>query len=254
MKEKDMKLCCPKVVPANEPSDFYIPESCCPERIQECKFPSPNTCMNEEDFEELESKINIANDLLLSLALNENNEELKNRGLRKSFDGLLDQNVCIHLNCAAETAINDESRTDDDSLDQINGKVFLSGIDFVLIRSGHLKVTVRYSDISKIKINHHFTTPDSSQELIAINPVLRRCITFRYGEIVSTSPELINILIGITLPVYLLQFINKRMLIVTKQTIYKGKLLEVTKEEIEILSDNDKNVLGLTDICYIAFT
>ncbi|WP_197076594.1 hypothetical protein [Domibacillus indicus] len=56
--------------------------------IKKPAFPSPSSCLPEEEQEELEAKIEEANDLLLNLALsNEQSEE----GRRVSFEGLIGQ-------------------------------------------------------------------------------------------------------------------------------------------------------------------
>lgn len=95
-KQNNERLCCPEFVPPGVPDDFCIPEECCPQRLETPKFPSPTSCLPEEQTRELEERIEATNELLLDLALsNERPEE----GRMKSFEGLIGQLVDVKIKC-----------------------------------------------------------------------------------------------------------------------------------------------------------
>jgi hypothetical protein len=75
--------------------DFCMPEGC-QETIVTPKFPSPTSCLPEEQLHELEEKIDAANRLLLDLGLS--NEEREN-GRRILLDGLKGKTVKIKVLC-----------------------------------------------------------------------------------------------------------------------------------------------------------
>ncbi|RXJ02416.1 hypothetical protein DS745_06850 [Anaerobacillus alkaliphilus] len=98
-KEHTETFCCPDVVPPGTPDDFCIPECDCPERILTPLYPSPTSCLSEEETLELDEKIETANRLLLDLALSgEQSEESR----RSAFDRLVGHFVKIELNEAIE--------------------------------------------------------------------------------------------------------------------------------------------------------
>ncbi|RFU61742.1 LSm family protein [Peribacillus glennii] len=93
-KRKKEGIRCPEIVAPNAPDDFCIPELCCPDCLETPKFPSPTSCLPEAETEELEERIDAANELLLDLALsNERSEE----GLMRAFEGLSGQWVELKI-------------------------------------------------------------------------------------------------------------------------------------------------------------
>lgn len=96
MIKNNSELCCPEFVPPGACDDFCIPEDCCPLRLETPKFPSPTSCLPEEQTEELERQIDATNELLLNFALSNEQPEL---GKMKSLEGLIEQLVEIELDC-----------------------------------------------------------------------------------------------------------------------------------------------------------
>ena len=95
-KRKSKDFCCPEFVPPGALDDFCIPEDCCPQRLKTPKFPSPTSCLPEEQTRRLEEKIDTVNELLLDLALsNERPEE----GRMKSIEGLIGQLIEVKIDC-----------------------------------------------------------------------------------------------------------------------------------------------------------
>lgn len=93
-KRRNKGFRCPEIVAPDAPDDFCILEGCCPPRLDTLKFPSPTSCLPEEETRELEGRIDAANELLLDLALsNERPEE----GMMRSFEGLSGQWVEVEI-------------------------------------------------------------------------------------------------------------------------------------------------------------
>jgi hypothetical protein len=89
-------ICCPDFIPAGTLDDFCIPKECCPKILETPKFPSPTSCLPEEQIRELRELIEVVNELLLDLALSNEQPEL---GRMKAFEGLIGQLVDIKIDC-----------------------------------------------------------------------------------------------------------------------------------------------------------
>lgn len=89
-------ICCPELIPAGTPDEFCIPKECCPKVLETPKFPSPASCLPEEQTRELEELIEVVNELLLDLALSNEQPEL---GRMKAFEGLIGQLVDVKIDC-----------------------------------------------------------------------------------------------------------------------------------------------------------
>ena len=86
----------------------------------------------------------------------------------------------------------------------IEGRVTLAGFNFVVLQEEEIISILPYSQIETIKPNGRFAEPYPEPELSEIDPCLRRDLTFHFGEVVSSSPELIHLFFRIHLDVYLL--------------------------------------------------
>ncbi|MET1032202.1 MAG: hypothetical protein ABWX97_15150, partial [Domibacillus tundrae] len=114
-------------------SFFYIPVQCCANRFPSPKLASPTSCLPEETLEKVIEKIRDANELLLDLALGE--ERVPDETYQKVFDGLIGLRVEI-------TALSGET---------CEGKVSLSGYDFVVLRNEEKVFIYPYSQIDIVK-------------------------------------------------------------------------------------------------------
>ncbi|MCL7746116.1 hypothetical protein [Halalkalibacter alkaliphilus] len=215
---------CPPFVPADAPDDFCIPEECCPKQIPTPKFPSPTSCLPEDVLEELEERIRAANQLLLSLALNRRNRaegaahiEEEER-LREAFEGLLGQ--CIRVQVAKEG----QKRKL-----QVTGHLCFVGRDFVLLQDEKDKLLIQLEDVCSIKHPKRFIEPLHRQDLIAIDPCLRRAITLDFGATVARSPELIQLFFGLTLKTFLcfLEQDKKRIVVRTQKKNMAGEFVDM---------------------------
>ncbi|WP_051556424.1 hypothetical protein [Alkalihalobacterium bogoriense] len=215
---------CPPVVPADAPDDFCIPEECCPERIRTPKFPSPNTCLPQEELEELERKISEANELLLSLALTRGNEEegvLEQERLRTAFEGLKGKVIKVEV-----------SKENQRRSLLVRGIVSLVGRDFVLLEDENYLKIIRLEDVCSIKSPTELCDVHEKQELIGIDPCLRRAITLDFGATVAKSPELIQIFFGIDLKTFLCFFEKRIVRVKTKKRVFIGRLIGMEPHEV----------------------
>lgn len=96
MINNNSEFCCPEFVPPGACDDFCIPEDCCPLRLDTPKFPSPTSCLPEEQTMELDRRIDAANELLLNFGLSNEQSKL---GKMRSLEGLIEQLVEIELDC-----------------------------------------------------------------------------------------------------------------------------------------------------------
>ncbi|QOR67623.1 hypothetical protein IM538_05640 [Cytobacillus suaedae] len=242
---------CPEFVPADAPDDFCIPEECCPPRIQQPKFPSPNSCLPEERLEELEAKIRQANQVLLDLGLSE--ERTPDEIYQRAFDGLIGQKVLVEINCPVSEEV------------QRNiikcGIVTLVGFDFVVLRNKNEKeIIIPFGVINKIKLKGRFAEPNEENSLNEIDPCFRRRLTFRFGETVSSSPELIQLFFRLRLKIYLMLLVNKRLMVRIEGKKIRGTLFDVHRETLTLKKKikvkkkkkNKKMEIPQNNICYLS--
>ncbi|WP_075620250.1 hypothetical protein [Paenisporosarcina indica] len=207
-------------------NDFYIHDHCCPERLPSPKLPSPTDCLPPGVLEIVLEKITSANELLLDLALGD--DRPPDETYQKVFDGLAGLRVEI-TNLAGE---------------KLEGKVTLSGFNFVVLREEERVIIYPYSQIETIKPYGRFAEPYHDPELRKISPCFRRNLTFHFGEVVSSSPELIHLFFRIRLDIYLLLFEDQHIQVTQDDTTIEGLLTDVHKDTIVLDVDGSlKHIL-----------
>ncbi|WP_456275835.1 hypothetical protein [Bacillus sp. AK128] len=233
---------CPEFVPANAPDDFCIPEECCPEQIPQPKYPSPNSCLPEEELEEVEANIEAVNELLLNLGLS--GEREPNEIFKEAFDGLVGQQVIVKLICPS--LIRDGKNM------SIKGRVYLVGQDFVLLKRKKSDVLVRFEQVLLIKLKNRFAEPESEARLSDIDPCFRRSLTYNFGEVVSSSPELIQLFFRLNLKIYLMLLIGEKVKVSLDGRKMKGKVCEVHDESFTIKMKSKEREIPINNVCKIA--
>lgn len=211
-------------------NDFHIPQQCCPERYPSPKLPSPTSCLPQETLEKVIEKIRAANELLLDLALGE--DRLPDETYQKVFDGLNRLRVEI-------TSL---------SGDTCEGKVFLSGYDFVVLRNEEKVFIYPYSQIDIVKPFGRFADPYHDPELSKIDPCFRRELTFNFGDVVSSSPELIHLFFRMRLNIYLLVFEEKQIQVQMEGQTIEGQMKKVDKESISLEVDGQLTTISIDKI------
>lgn len=234
--EQEHEDCSSKDIPEQEQkNDFYIPERCCPEGFPSPQLPSPVDCLPLEVLERVIEEIRDANELLLDLALAD--ERPPEETFQKVFDGLVDLRVEI-TNQLGET---------------IEGRVTLAGFDFVVLKEEEMTFILPYSQIGLIKPYGRFSEPYPGPELTEIDPCLRRDLTFNFGEVVSSSPELIHLFFRMHLNIYLLILESKRIQVTVDGSIVEGLLTDVNKETIVLKVEGERTIIPIDKIILITF-
>lgn len=225
---------CPEVVPANAEDAFCLPKDC-PERLPQKKFPSANTSFPPKEFKEIRECIWRANELLLALALGEEEDEAGEeadetnaRALQQSLRTLRELFVTVHFSCKGKK-------------EEISGCFLDAGLDFIIIENadtGHISIipTTRVLSIQYDK-KEDGIAQQNEQELLTINPCLRRKLTFHFGETVTKSPFLINLFFGLNLSMFLESYVGYYCYVKTDIDQYElDGTLEMVKENFMSIS------------------
>lgn len=234
MEKENEKDCCSKSVPEQKrENDFCISNQCCPERFPSPQLPSPADCLPSAVLEKVLEKIKDANELLLDLALAE--DRTTDETFQKVFDGLVGLQVDV-TNPLGET---------------IEGRVTLAGFDFVALQGEEIVSILPYQQIETIKPNGRFAEPYHDAELVDIDPCFRRDLTFRFGEVVSSSPELIHLFFRMHLDIYLLTIEAKRIQVTVDGSTVEGLLTDVNKETIVLKVEGERRIIPIGKISLI---
>lgn len=216
-------------------NDFCIPEACCPERLPSPKLPSPTDCLPPNKLEQVLEEIEAANELLLDIALD--SDRPINETYQKVFDGLIGIRVEI-TNGLGES---------------VEGKVTLSGLEFVSLEEEGTTWLYPYSQIETIKPYGRYAEPFNDPELSQIDPCFRRELTFHFGDVVSSSPELLQLFFRIPLDVYLLLFKGKHVQVKMMESASEGILADVYKDSITLDEQGETTIIQSEMISLITF-
>lgn len=241
---------CPEVVPAGVEEDFCLPKDC-PERIPQKKFPSANTSFSPKEFEEIRECIERANELLLALAVGgddgetgEEADEPNARALQQSLRTLRELFVTVNFNCKGKK-------------EEISGCFLDAGLDFIIIENADTKnisiiPTPRVLSIQYDK-KEETTAQQLEQELLTINPCLRRKLTFHFGETVTKSPFLVNLFFGLNLSMFLEGYVGYHCYVKTDIDKYElDGTLEMVKENFMSISKyGEKYGIDYDVVCVI---
>ncbi|WP_156495817.1 hypothetical protein [Cytobacillus gottheilii] len=245
---------CPEFVPAGvEDNDFCVPKDCCPETLPQPKFSSPFSSFSPGVLEELEDCIRRANELLLALAVSEDEKgvdaegdleagEPNARALQQSLRSLRDQFVTVHYVCSGKKQ-------------EVCGYFLDAGIDFIIIEKADT-CNIAFIPTRKILSIHDLDRGENiteEQELICINPCLRRDLTFHFGELVTKSPYLLNLFFGIKLKMLLESYIGYYCYIQTETDNHEidGTLEKIDDRDMLIQKYDEKHWIDFEDICLI---
>lgn len=241
---------CPDFVPAGiVDNDFCVPKDCCPETLRQPKFTSPFSAFPPEVLEELEDCIRRANELLLALAVAEDEEEgdleagePSARSLQQSLRSFRNQFVTVHYACSEKKQ-------------EVCGYFLDAGIDFIIIEKADT-CNITFIPTGKILSIHDLDRGENiteEQELICINPCLRRDLTFHFGEIVTKSPYLLNVFFGIKLKTLLESYIGYYCYIQTETDNHEidGTLEKIDDRDMLIQKYDEKHWIDFEDICLI---
>ncbi|RBW70813.1 hypothetical protein [Bacillus taeanensis] len=243
MKKSDSKrfkseFCCPEFVPACIDDDRFCSPFKCPEQLPQPKFSSPNSSLSPEDLEKLNECIEEANQLLLTLALEREEDNLK--FLQQSFRNLKGHQVIVTFKC-------------NEKIESIKGTVLDTGLDFIIIDKKVTFSLIPFERILAVKHRNDSARLKMDQELLKIDTCLRRAITFQFGEVVAKSPFLLNLFFGLSLNMFLESFVGCFVYVKTDTEEFEidGTLVEVKKQSIELKVDKEKRGIDFDEICFI---
>ena len=209
---------------------IYSPKHCCPKQHPSPKLPSPTSCLPQEDLNKVVETIREANELLLDLALGE--ERPINETFQKVFDGLIGVRVKI-LGASGETC---------------EGKVILSGSDFVVLQDEEKRFLYPYTQIDLVKPFGRFADPYHDPELEEVASCFRRELTFNFGCTVSSSPELLHLFFRISLSIYLLSLEGRLFLVQLDGQSIEGILKQVDKDSFRLEENEQIRNISLDQI------
>lgn len=236
--KEDLRFRCPECEADRKEQQPFCSPCHCPEQIPQPRFSSPNSSFPPEDLEELTRCIEEANELLLSLALERDLEE-QFRFLQASLRQLRNVCVCVLVDCGEKT-------------EEIIGLLNDAGKNFLILETevGNT-LLIPFERLLSMKQSEERHSNLKEQELLEINPCLRRNLTFDFGATVSKSPLLLNLFFGIELSQFLDSFLGYHVYVRTEKNETEGRLLETNDRRIDVKVDGEKQGKDFDEICMI---
>jgi hypothetical protein len=205
-----------------------------PERFPSPQLPSPADCLPPDEMAKLIEQIRDAIELLLDLAISEDRSSRET--YRKVFDGLTGLRVEIA----------------DHQGGKVEGVVTLVGSDFLILREGALTTLIPFDKIDGIQPYGKYAEPYPESEIGGMKPALHRELILHFGEVVASSPKLIQLFFGIPLDIYLLLLEDKRVKVTLEDIVIDGIITDANKESITVDIDGKRNVIPVEKISLIA--
>lgn len=232
---------CPHCFESKGEDESFCSSLMCPEGIPQPEIPSANSTLSPEELERLEQCISAANELLLSIGVERDEENF--RSLQKDLLKLKNQFVCVTVNCNEE-----EGKT-------LNGLFLNAGLNFILLKSdiGNLLVIPFERLLFLEQANLLNRMNNQEQELLNINDCLRRNLTLHFSEVVSKSPFLINLFYGLELKLFLTSYLDCFVYVKVDNEVMEkdGLLLNVNDRRVELEIDNETQGIDFDELCFI---
>ncbi|MFP7225947.1 hypothetical protein [Priestia filamentosa] len=239
--------------PGGTEDDFCLPDTC-PERIIQPQFPSATSSFPPEQLAEIDACIEEANELLLTLGLQQEAEEVGEEDvLLQNLNKLKGQMVEVTISCREEDIEPEGMLTCENHDEKVHGKFIYNGIDFIILYTmDDETVWIPFTKIRWMIQKEQEEVFNEDQPLLNIDPCLRREITFNFGQIVPKSPFLLKLFFPLHLSFLLKSFIdcNLRVKIFDNKEI-RGTLVKVTERSLLIETSRKKQGIDFEKICYI---
>ncbi|MBM6618204.1 hypothetical protein [Bacillus suaedaesalsae] len=216
--------------------------SCC-EQGNQPTFPSENSTFSPEALAEIKECIEQANELLLSIGLDNEEDEINLRSFQLSMRKIKGQFITISVTC------NEESL-------KVKGVLSEVGLDFIILETNVENLLLIQTE-RLVFIEHHDDSNQNScsdQELLCIDDELRRNLMLCFSEVVSRSPYLLNLFFGLKLNLYLESFLGSVIYVKSdnEKSEIEGTLTKVDNRKIELKNnDNEKQGIDFDELCYI---
>ena len=232
---------CPAELPASAPDTRFCSPNKCQDKIPTKRFSSPNSSLPPEELEQLKKFIEHINDLLRTLSNPRSPNNLT--ALRLHFIKLRGITAKVVYDC-------------NDNTGSIEGLLKEAGRDFIQIESAGEKHYIPYMRICELQYDsceEMHLEHESHQELIDIDPCLRREIVLNFGETVIKNPNLINIFFGIPLYLELLKLLDCRIAVkvLGQNDDIVGILIGSAEDKICIKINKLVQEIKIAEICKV---
>ncbi|KAB2331467.1 hypothetical protein [Bacillus mesophilum] len=235
---------CPEMVPAGvKDDDFCVPKDC-PKTLPQPKFTSPFSSFPQKELVEIERCITLANELLLALSAEDDDDEANARALQVSLRSFRNQFVTVYYSCKEKK-------------EEVCGYFLDAGNDFIIIENAdtnNITILPTWRLLSIYNMDRSKKMDDDDeQELLCINPCLRRNLTFHFGEIVTRSPYLLNIFFGLKLSMLLESYVGYYAYIQTETDKFEqdGTLEKVEESDLLLKKYDEEQWIDFENICLI---
>lgn len=239
--------------PGGTEDDFCLPDTC-PERIIQPQFPSATSSFPPEQLAEIDACIEEANELLLTLGLQQEAEEVGEEDvLLQNLNKLKGQMVEVTISCREEDIELEGMLTCENHNEKVYGKFIYNGIDFIILYTmDDETVWIPFTKIRWMIQKEQEEVFNENQPLLNIDPCLRREITFNFGQIVPKSPFLLKLFFPLQLSFLLKSFIDCNLRVKTfDNKEIRGTLVKVTERSLLIETPRKKQGVDFEKICYI---
>lgn len=214
----------------------------CLERIPQPQFPSENSTFPPKELAEIKECIEQANELLLALGLENEENEINLRSFQLTIRKMQGKIISVTVLCNEEEL-------------QVKGILKDAGLDFIVLETevkNILLIPIRR--ILFLEYREEVFSNCREQELLCIDDDLRLDLTLHFSEVVSKSPFLLNLFFGLKIDLFLESFIG---CVIYVRTDYERKEIEgtltcVDKRKIDLMDiDLEKQGIDLDELCYI---
>lgn len=253
------------LVPEN-PVDLFGSPFDCPKQKRTRRFASPNSRLPQDELDDLQACIEMANDLLRSLGSERDREN--RRQLQLYFMELKGASVKAKIACtksmqdedAAQVMRQDVDMPDEEmdaqehkmKMDVIkkHGKIATAGRDFIQINPVGSFIFIPYNRLISIK-RDECDVPEREPEFLDADRKTRRELAFNFGEFVKKDPDLVNLFFGIPLFKQLKEFIGEDVKVRVGEYILSGLLVCVDEESIQLQCREEKVEVDIRDVCFV---
>jgi hypothetical protein len=245
-------ICCPDLSCSGRDEDFFIPNNCCPNRLETVQLPSPTSSLAKEELDKLRERIETANELLLELGLGERDQEDIEHDFHKVFQRLHGLFVNIRINrTSAPVRKGTKTKRKKKRLSTLRGCVEYVGKDFLILQKDTDYIIVPYEKIKYIELDSKRN--EKEHQVLEIGPKLRRALTFNFGKVVSQTPSLLLHFFLINLEFFLNNFEIKNVIIFNNRSPIKGRILHADELEMIIKNGRIKKSVKLKNVDFILF-
>lgn len=220
----------------------------CQKQIKTRRFTSPTSGLPQEELDELQECMELANDLLRSLG--SERDEANKRQLQLHFLNMKGNVVKAHILAFPSRDHRESIDNHKKSIYKI-GRIATAGRDFIQINQVGSAVFILYDQLLSIARADNYEEEYPEDSLLDVDFYTRRELAFNFGEYVSKNPNLINLFFGIPLFLKLKQFLGNDVKVKTFEEFYYGTLICVDEGTIVVKNKNGEKNININEVCYL---